>query len=125
MEFHIGKLIKEQVDKKELSVSQFAKKVNMTYRNALYLFDRTDVSAEQLRTISKVLNYDFMKLYSISDEAVLVLEEPVEVYNKVKPDFVKILFSLNIAATISGYENFPELLKRTKQTAEELGFTII
>lgn len=125
MEFHIGKLIKEQVDKKELSVSQFAKKVNMTYRNALYLFDRTDVSAEQLRTISKVLDYDFMKLYSISDEAVLMIEEPSSDYNKVKPNFVKMLFSLNIAATLAGYENFPELLKRTKQTAEELGFIII
>lgn len=125
MEFHIGKLIKEQVDKKELSVSQFAKKVNMTYRNALYLFDRNDVSVEQLRTISKVLDYDFMKLYSISDESISQLEEAQSNYVKVKPNFVKMLFSLNIAATMSGYENFPELLKRTREAAEDLGFTII
>lgn len=73
MSFHIGKLIKKQIKEKGWSLKKFAEEANMTYRNALYLFDRTDVSIDQLQHVGKVLSFDFVSLYGRKNT-----EEPVK-----------------------------------------------
>ena len=60
----IGELIKEQFHKSELSVDQFADLIGCNRRNVYKLFLKEDISTDQLKRISKVLNFNFFNLYS-------------------------------------------------------------
>ena len=60
---HIGKKIREALDKSHLTIVEFAKKINLT-RNGVYkIFDKEAIAADQLQKISKVLNHDFFSYY--------------------------------------------------------------
>ncbi|SDM39553.1 hypothetical protein [Pedobacter antarcticus] len=125
MNIHIGKEIKKIVDQKGWSIVHFAKEANMSYRTALYLFDRTDTSIEQLLNVSKVLDYDFMQLFrgKINNEE--TLQQNVHEENNMKKDFITMNISLQIGGRQSVYENFPELIRKTRTIAEKLGFQLL
>lgn len=68
MGIHIGKKIKEELYKQNISVSVFAKKINRS-RNVVYdIFGRKSIDTDLLNRISKVLNYDFFSIYSSQKE---------------------------------------------------------
>jgi hypothetical protein len=71
---HIGKKIKEVLDKTPLSVVDFAKKINLTRNGAYKVFEKETIDTGQLQTISKVLNHDFFNYYEQS--ATSQLKEP-------------------------------------------------
>jgi glycogen synthase len=118
---HIGKEIKKIVEKKGWSIAHFAKTASMSYRNTLYLFERTDVSIDQLVHISKILEYDFMKLYSIQSE----INSSPDIDTAIPSDFTTMTFSLTIGGRTSEFEKFPELMKKTRILAESLGFKVM
>lgn len=118
---HIGKEIKKIVEKKGWSIAYFAKTANMSYRNTLYLFERTDISMVQLAQISKSLDYDFMKLFSIESE----IDSTDKADYSLPSDFTTMMFSLTIGGRSAEFEKFPELIKKTRSFAESLGFKII
>lgn len=60
---HIGKKIKEILDKSSLSVVDFATSINLTRNGAYKVFEKETIDTGQLQTISKVLNHDFFKYY--------------------------------------------------------------
>jgi hypothetical protein len=60
---HIGKKIKEILDKTPISVVDFAKSINLTRNGAYKVFDKETIDTGQLQTISKVLNHDFFTYY--------------------------------------------------------------
>lgn len=95
----------------------------MSYRKALYLFERTDISVDELLRISKVLDHDFMQLFRTTTEVDNVAQK--NVVKSAKKDFITMNFSLLIGGRQSMYEKFPELLKKTRQIAEELGFELL
>lgn len=68
MIIHIGKKIKEELYKQNISVSDFAKKISRS-RNVVYdIFGRESIDTDLLNRISKVLNYDFFSIYSSQKE---------------------------------------------------------
>ena len=60
----IGKLIKKQFDKSELSIEEFAGLIGCNRDNVYDIFRRERINTDQLLKISKVLKYDFFKRYS-------------------------------------------------------------
>lgn len=60
---HIGKKIKEVLDKTPISVVDFAKKINLTRNGAYKVFEKETIDTGQLQAISKVLNHDFFNYY--------------------------------------------------------------
>lgn len=60
---HIGKKIKEVLDKSPMSAVDFAKKINLTRDGAYKIFDKESVATDQLQKISTVLNHDFFAYY--------------------------------------------------------------
>lgn len=68
MAIHVGKKIKEEVYKQNISVITFAKKINRT-RNVVYdIFERESIDTDLLNKIGKVLNCDFFSMYSSQKE---------------------------------------------------------
>lgn len=61
---HIGNLIEEQVRKKQMNVSLFARQLHCDRTNVYDIFKRPSIDTEQLFRISKILNYNFFDLYS-------------------------------------------------------------
>ncbi len=60
---HIGKKIKEVLDKMPISVVDFAKSINLTRNGAYKVFDKETIDTGQLQVISKVLSHDFFQYY--------------------------------------------------------------
>lgn len=65
---HIGKLIKEKLKKRGLSVAEFALKINTNRNNVYNIFERTSIDTEFLYKISIILSYDFFKHYNPLEE---------------------------------------------------------
>lgn len=60
---HIGKKIKEVLDKSPMSMVDFAKKINLTRDGAYKMMEKETIATDQLQKISSVLNHDFFSYY--------------------------------------------------------------
>jgi transcriptional regulator with XRE-family HTH domain len=68
MAIHIGKRIKEELYKQDMSVSTFARKINRS-RNVVYdIFERESIDTALLNKIGLILHMDFFSLYSEQKE---------------------------------------------------------
>lgn len=70
---HIGEQIKEVLEKKGLSVTEFSKRINKSRENCYSIFARKTIDTGLLQQISVVLEYDFFEQFSfkgkqLSDE---------------------------------------------------------
>lgn len=61
---HIGKKIKDFLDKSPITVVEFAEKINLTRGGANKIFTKASISTEQLEKISKVLGHNFFNDYN-------------------------------------------------------------
>src|SRR5581483_12369573 len=65
---HIGKKIREEIDRQNIPITTFAKKINRS-RNVVYdIFERESIDTALLNKIGKILNCDFFSLYSTQKE---------------------------------------------------------
>jgi hypothetical protein len=65
---HIGKKIREEVDRQKIPITTFAKKINRS-RNVVYdIFERESIDTSLLNKIGKILNCDFFSLFSTQKE---------------------------------------------------------
>jgi len=64
---NIGKQIKEVFDKKGFTVTEFARRINKSRENVYSIFKRKTLDTGLLITISKILEYDFFRLYLSSN----------------------------------------------------------
>lgn len=65
MIIHIGNKIKSIVNKKGMTVSEFSRRINKSRENVYSIFKRKTIDTGLLATISKVLEYDFFKYYTL------------------------------------------------------------
>ena len=63
-DIHIGKLIKRRMLELGMSVSDFAVAVNRTRATVYDIFERKSIDVELLVTISDILQFDFLSIYS-------------------------------------------------------------
>ena len=61
---HIGKLIRQEVERQGLTVVGFAHMLGCSRTNAYKIFDHTSIDTAQLLRISTLLHVDFFRLYS-------------------------------------------------------------
>ncbi len=61
---HIGEQIKSVLEKKGLSVTEFAKRINKSRENCYSIFSRKTIDTGLLMKISSVLEYDFFEQFS-------------------------------------------------------------
>jgi hypothetical protein len=90
-EINIGQQIKQVFETKGISVTEFAKRINKSRENMYSIFSRKTIDTGLLLSISRVLEFDFFKLYSRSN---YVLEEEVQKLqeeNKLLKDYNKLL----------------------------------
>jgi hypothetical protein len=73
---HIGKKIREVVDKSDFSIIEFAKHINLTRDGAYKIFAKDTIDTEQLRHISKVLHHDFFSYLSASVSNIREIDNP-------------------------------------------------
>ena len=111
----IGKLIEQEVRKQNMDITEFAKKIFCVRENAYDIFKRCDMSIEQLKKISKVLNRNFFQEIAKDMEIITEIEEtPEEKYKKeivsqfydIVPKVLKEL-NKNTAIIFDKEEDFP------------------
>ncbi len=61
---HIGKKIREVLDKSHYSVVEFAKSINITRDGAYKIFEKERINTALLQKISDVLEHDFFNYYT-------------------------------------------------------------
>jgi len=80
----IGKLIKEQVDRSGLSVEKFANLIPCKRDNIYDIFLRERIDTDLLLKISKILKFDFFKVYSgqIANEMMTQIHITINISNE-------------------------------------------
>ena len=96
----------------------------MSTRNAQYIFQRKDISIEQLHTISKAMEYDFMKLFLLDETKEFIAADSKAAYKNAESEFISIDISFKVSANQDDYKKLPELIKKIKIAAEQLGFSV-
>ena len=61
---HIGRFIREQVDKQEKTVVWLANQLSCSRTNIYKIYERPSIDTGLLLRISQILNYDFFALYT-------------------------------------------------------------
>jgi predicted transcriptional regulator len=68
MSIHIGKIIKDIVKSRQMDVTEFAKKINYTRRNAYKIFNKPSIDTNLLVKINKVLGENLFLNYLTDQE---------------------------------------------------------
>lgn len=63
MTMHIGKLIREQVEKQGKTVVWFARQLSCSRTNVYKIFERPSIDTSLLMRISNILQYNFFNDY--------------------------------------------------------------
>lgn len=61
---HIGKVIKEKMSEKKMTVVLMAKYLSCGRGNVYKIFEKYSIDTESLMKISRALDFDFFSLYS-------------------------------------------------------------
>lgn len=117
---HIGREIEKRFQDSGLKITVFADKINTGERNVYSIFKREDISADMLRKISEVLNYNFFELYLNELDSKLVKDPNAHYATKSN----NITVTLTLTGSLATYGNFPDLLTKVRNEARELGFEI-
>lgn len=95
MAIHIGKKIREELYKQNISVIEFGNRINRS-RNVVYdIFERESIDTGLLHKIGKELKVDFFSIYSIQKEYSYIntksylVNEPNTLYGKLQNEEVK------------------------------------
>jgi plasmid maintenance system antidote protein VapI len=74
-QIHIGEAIKQKVKERGMKVTDFAKAIHCNRTNVYDLYKRESIDVKLLRRISKVLEYDFVTEYGLSESKYWVILE--------------------------------------------------
>lgn len=77
-EIHIGKFIKERVDESEITVERICKFLDRDEDAVEHMYEKKSIDSDLLLRWSKLLEYDFFRLYSSH----LILYAPPSAVNK-------------------------------------------
>jgi transcriptional regulator with XRE-family HTH domain len=91
----IGKLIKETVRLNNVSIAEFAEKINCTQRNVYKIFNKQSIDTALLTKISKALEKNFFVFYLTEEEMAefkLFKSKEAELLNTVKDLTVTIAY---------------------------------
>ena len=72
---HIGFHIKQVIETKEVSITDFAKEINKSRTVVYHIFTRQSIDTNLLVAISKALDYNFFQLYFPQEENIRTANE--------------------------------------------------
>ena len=86
----LGERIKEVVEERGMTYSEFARRINKSPQNASSIFTRRTVDTETLQKVSQVLSYDFFAYLSpFKNEDAEMMREPGASYGPLRWRFSK------------------------------------
>ena len=91
MEQLIGAQIRGVLEKRGMTVTEFAKRINKSRENAYSIFSRKTIYTGLLKLISEVLEYDFFMQYSKDYIHLAMVYEQNLVENKMLRDYNQLL----------------------------------
>jgi hypothetical protein len=121
MGVHIGEEIERKFQDSGLKLTVFADKINTGERNVYSIFKRRDISAEMLRKISNVLNFNFFALYEEGLDSTIA-NEPSEKYTQ---DPTSISLALNVSVSKSKLDHISDFLREVSLSAQKHGLNIL
>ena len=110
---HIGQKIKEIVEKRGITKSELARRMNMTSTNVHKIFKRETIDTGLLKKISMILEHDFFQYY---------LEHDAEYVSNVVSDSTthyKTKKETHIPSVIEELQKENQLLKTELETTEK------
>ena len=90
-EIHIGQQIKIVFETKGISVTEFARRINKSRENMYSIFSRKTIDSGLLLAISRVLEFDFFKLYSKNNYVLLEEVQKLREENQILKDYTALL----------------------------------
>jgi hypothetical protein len=90
-EIHIGQQIKIVFETKGISVTEFARRINKSRENMYSIFSRKTIDSGLLLAISRVLEFDFFKLYSKNNYVLLEEVQKLREENQILKDYTTLL----------------------------------
>jgi transcriptional regulator with XRE-family HTH domain len=87
MEQLIGAQIRNVLEKRGMTVTEFAKRINKSRENAYSIFSRKTIDTGLLKLISEVLDHDFFKQYSTEFNVLEAAYEQNLAENKMLRDY--------------------------------------
>lgn len=91
-EIHIGSLLQKVSEEREISIARICRYMNLTEEEVYELFESKSLDSEKLLMFSKLLEYDFFRLYTQH----LILYAPLRVSTSTKPSKTLPSFRKNI-----------------------------
>lgn len=107
---HIGEKIKAELERQEMPISVFARKINKSRNNVYNIFERRSIDSALLKTISDALKFDFFSLFNPIDNKI-EKQNSVVANNNVEYELLK--------QQIQGLETEIRYLKRILELQEE------
>jgi hypothetical protein len=91
MSQRIGAQIRGVIDKRGMTVTEFASRINKSRENAYSIFNRKTIDTSLLKLISEVLEFDFFKQMSPSYQQLEAELEKVKAENSLLKDYNALL----------------------------------
>jgi len=63
----IGQTIRQILEERQISVVEFARRINCSRRTAYNIFEKKSLDIDQLIRISKAIDYDFLRKVYLKD----------------------------------------------------------
>jgi transcriptional regulator with XRE-family HTH domain len=90
-EVNIGQKIKEVFETRGITVTEFARRINKSRENMYSIFSRKTIDTGLLLAISRVLDFDFFKLYSHSNYFLQEEVQKLKEENQILKDYTSLL----------------------------------
>jgi hypothetical protein len=91
MKQHIGAQIRGVIEKRGMTVTEFASRINKSRENAYSIFNRKTIDTRLLQQISEVLDFDFFRQLSSSYTTLEAEYETLKSENKMLKDYNALL----------------------------------
>ena len=76
-DFHLGRLIRQELDRQKLPVTWLADRINCDRTNCYCIFDRQYIDIDLLKRISRALNHNFFNELARHMESVVKVSTDV------------------------------------------------
>jgi DNA-binding Xre family transcriptional regulator len=105
---HIGNKIQEIVIEREISITNFAKKIGRTSQSVYDIFKRENINTDLLTNICEALNYDFFKYYKSAE---LIVNNDPPAYTRP----IEQKTSISITINNIDHSNFDRIFKKINE----------
>lgn len=105
---HLGSLIEQKVRESSMTITEFANRLNLERTSVYHIFKQESIDTERLKTISKILGYDFI------NEIFQKEEKETKTTQSKKTIFISFEIDEDLLKEINPQDYFIQLVKKRK-----------